>query len=125
MISYSILNSLPAEAFLLASNFGQPTPEVEPTGYAKEQYEKGLRIGQESLYVSIACNSTWGARGKDGSSTSSYEGIGYHAGTGWLLKGFLDSGCPIVVYRMLEGQPITETWIQGERPAGLDSGRLA
>jgi len=117
MISYTVLNSLPADSFLNPWNFGMPSPGINPEGYAKEQYDKGFKKGQASLYVSIACNSTWGAKGKDGSSTSSYEGIGYHAGTGWLLKGFIDSQVPIVVYRSTESG-ITETWIQGENPAG-------
>ena len=125
MISYTILNAMPAESFLNPTQFGWPSPAVEPAGYAKEQYEKGLAIGAESVSVSIAANSTWGARGKTGGVTSSYEGIGYHAGTGWLLKGFIDSGVPIVVYRFPEEGPMTETWIQGARPEGLDSGRLA
>jgi hypothetical protein len=99
MISYSILNAMEPGAFLNPVNFGMAIVELEPAGYAKEQYEKGLKIGAESLSVSIACNSTWGARGKNGGVTSSYEGIGYHAATGWLLKGFIDSGVPIVVYR--------------------------
>jgi hypothetical protein len=120
MKPYSELNAMPAESFLNPSLFGWPTPCVEPTGYALEQYNKGLAIGQKSLSVHIACNSTWGGSGKNGGQTSSYEGIGYHAGTGWLLKGFLDSGVPIVVYRMAKGVPITETWIQGTKPTRLE-----
>lgn len=114
---YEELNQLTPDSFLLWENFRthfDAFPNRE--GYKAEQYQTGLRIGAESRYVFISCNSTWGSVGKDGKHTTSYEGIGYHAGTSDLLKGFLDSGVPIVVFRLYDREegPITETWIQGD-----------
>ena len=95
-LPYSILQSLPPTAYLHPRMFktGFDTPELD-----QEQYDKGLEIGKESEYVTIARNGTWSARGLDGVATSSYEGIGYHASTTALLKGFLDSGCEIYIDR--------------------------
>ena len=116
---YRVLNALPAEAFLHWENFRTKFDWLANNKKTQAvQYEKGKQIGAASVYVSISANGTWGARGKDGSSTHSYEGIGYHACTADLLHGFLDSGVPIVVFRLYDRQegPITETWIQGEKP---------
>lgn len=96
---YTELNALAPEEFLNWEQFTTPFDNANNHAYRKDQYQKGLEIGARSLYVSISCGSTWGASGKDGSSTSSYCGIGYHAGTADLLRGFLDSGVPIKVYR--------------------------
>jgi hypothetical protein len=107
---YKELNDLKPEAFLVWEAFD--TAFDGPYGGGErgtEQYQKGLEIGHKSRYVFICCNSTWGARGKDGSQTSSYEGIGYHSCTKWLLRGFLDSGCPVKVYR----SGPNATWIVG------------
>jgi hypothetical protein len=118
MKSYSVLNNLPAMAFLVPDDFRTDFDALKCNlDKREEKYQKGLALGLASLYVSIACNSTWGASGKDGSSTHSYEGIGYHANTADFLRGIIDSGVPIVVYRGTESG-ITETWIQGEKPAG-------
>jgi hypothetical protein len=85
----------PADAFLNPDNFrtGWDRP-----GYAEEQYATGLRIGRENERIHISVTGVWGAS-RPGSSLSSYETIGGHANTADLLRGFLDSGCPIVVYR--------------------------
>jgi hypothetical protein len=49
--------------------------------------------------VSISVTGTWGATGKDGSTTTSYERIGYHSCTAPLMRGFLDGPAEIVVFR--------------------------
>lgn len=64
----------------------------------EEAYQRGLKQGQDSTLITIATNNVWGARTKDGASVSSYEKIGYHAGTEELLRGFWNSDCPIRVY---------------------------
>jgi hypothetical protein len=79
--------------------------------YQSKQYQHGLDIGRNASSVHIAVNSTWSARMKDGASLSSYEGIGYHACTADLLRGFIDSGVRIVVHR-LTPDDITDTVIQ-------------
>lgn len=107
---YRELNDLKPETFLDWEAFDCPLDALgEGKGIDKEKYQKGLDIGHRSRYVFISCNGTWGARGKDGSQTTSYEGIGYHSCTRWLLKGFLDSGVPFKVYR----SGPRETWIVG------------
>ena len=116
MKAYSILNNLAPAAFLVAADFKTMFDGAANAEYRTKQYEQGLAIGKRSQYVTIACNGTWGAQGLDGSSTCSYEGIGYHAGTADLLQGFIDSGVPIVVYRYSESGHAAETWIQGVNP---------
>ena len=104
---YDVLNAMPADAFLNPDNFrtGFDTPAL-----ASEQYEKGKKIGTEYKEVHISASSTWGAN-KPNTALSSYEGIGYHAGTADLLKGFLDSGVAIFVHRW-DGNKLTETKIK-------------
>lgn len=67
--------------------------------YDALQYQKGLETGNRSSEISISVNDTWNANGKDHSYTTSYEKLGYHRNTVSLLRGFLDSHCPIHVYR--------------------------
>ena len=69
--------------------------------------------------MSISENGVWGAQLKDGSHLSSYEVLGYHACTADLLRGLLDSGVPIRVYRR-HGGPV---WVRGARvsEAGVES----
>jgi hypothetical protein len=113
MKPYSVLNRMPAENFLKPELF---TTDWDSQKGGEEQYQKGLKIGRESRTVGIASTGTWYADGKDGSSTVSYEGIGYHAHTASLLKGFLDSGCRIVVDRYYPeagpGKVIKEATVQ-------------
>jgi hypothetical protein len=108
--TYAHLQALPPGAYLVPENFRTLWDDRNPAR-AAEQYNKGLKIGREAIafggHVSIACNGTWGAAAAG--SISSYEGIGYHGETAALLRGFIDSGCTIVVYRHSTGydQPTT------------------
>lgn len=61
----------------------------------KEQFRKGLEIGKNAKEIHISVNNVWNTINKDGSSTNSYERIGYHRGTISLLRGFLKSKKPI------------------------------
>lgn len=107
---YKELNELKPEAFLDWEAFDTAYEALGVAkGYDQEQYRKGLAIAQESRYVFISSNGTWGAGGKNGGQTTSSEGIGYHSCTKWLLKGFLDADVPIVVYR----SGPNATWIVG------------
>lgn len=104
MASYEWLNSLPAQAFLDPNNFLTEYDEQNKArGYDQEQYRKGLETGRAAKSIHISENSVWGAEMKSGGMLSSSEGIGYHACTADLLRGFLDSGCEIIVYRRDEG----------------------
>lgn len=74
------------------------TPQDTPN--RKEwQYAKGLETGKKASHISISYTGVWGALLKDGGDLSGYEKIGYHANTADLLRGFIDSGCEIHVYR--------------------------
>ena len=101
------LEALPPEAYLVPDNFktdfdgaGPHTPE--------RQYRAGYGIGLTSAEVQISESSTWGTSRLDGSNTTSYEKIGYHAGTADLLRGFLASGVQIVVYRRGNGGKVIQ-----------------
>lgn len=98
-MDYNILNALPAKAFLLPNNFVLSS-DARQQEYCREQYKTGLQAGKDAKMIFITYGSTWAATMKSGSYLTSYEGIGYHAGTADLLRGFLDSGCPIVVHRL-------------------------
>lgn len=97
MASYTELNARPAVDFLHPELFG--TDWDNRPEYAEEQYQEGLKTGRESREVFITCGGTWGAHGLSGSQTTSYEGIGYHAHTADLLRGFIASGVKIVIHR--------------------------
>jgi hypothetical protein len=96
--SYAVLRALPAGAYLAWENFGTHYDTLNPER-AAEQYAEGLRISGEATEVSISCAGTWGAELSAGGAVTSYEGIGYHAHTDSLLRGFLDGPAPVVVYR--------------------------
>jgi hypothetical protein len=70
----------------------------------RERFNDGLTTGANADSVSIAVNNVWGARNKDGSHTGSYEKIGYHSGSVDFIAGVIESGCPVVVYRSIEGE---------------------
>ena len=108
-MEYKTLNLLPAETFLDPSKFVTDFDSRPIDGSiekrqanAKAQYAKGIETGKAAKTIFIGADGTWGATMKDGSSLTSYEGIGYHANTADLLKGFLDSGAEVVVYRYPE-----------------------
>ena len=92
--------------------------------FEQAQYGKGLEEGRRALaaggYLTIGERGTWGAvlpNPDSGHATivTSYEGIGYHRATRSLLRGFLDSGAPIVVYRDGKGHRINGAGAQAVR----------
>ena len=111
---YTELRALPPEAYLDWQAFATPNDGLPAAGYAEKQYATGLEYGKRALandgYIFISCNGTWGIK-TCLSTTTTFEGIGYHSCTADLWRGVLDSGCKIIVYRWLDGQPITETVI--------------
>lgn len=112
--NYRVLNALPAEAFLRPEDFvtGYDV-HLRREGYDRKQYEKGLNYSRQAASVIISINCTWAANLRDGSSVASYEGIGYHACTADLLRGFLDGPARVVVYRWT-GKEVRETVIKQE-----------
>ncbi|MGW2710752.1 hypothetical protein HKX69_05975 [Streptomyces argyrophyllae] len=120
MRPYSILNALPPEAFLKPEDFATDFDGRTP-GYAEEQYLKGLEISREYDRVVIRSNTTWAAECGPyvpeanvymGNAAYSYEGIGYHAETAALLRGFLDGPAPIDVERRQDDYSVTTTRIK-------------
>jgi len=110
---------LPAEALLQPELFASPLDALSNAAYAAEQYAKGLETGRNADAIHIAVNNVWSAAMKDGASLSSSEKIGYHAHTAELLRGFLDSGCPIIVHRVTPDRithtllnPANGTWVE-------------
>jgi hypothetical protein len=106
---YTELESLDYSAYLDWQSFetAYDTPER-----AKVQYEKGLAIGKESRFITLSYKGVWGYVSDKGTTTS-YEGIGYHANTKDLLHGLLDSGAVVLVYRWYKDSPITCKVISG------------
>ena len=94
---YSVLNALDATAFLRPEDFRTEYDARQPE-YAREQYGKGYKLASWAHCIYITCGSTWAASYVQGVVTS-YEGIGYHACTADLLRGFLDGDAPIRVHR--------------------------
>ena len=100
-MNYKELNALPASAFTNPENFKTRMDSVQPQ-ICKDNYQRGLKLSHESKSISISISSVWSSVGKDGSNTSSYEGIGYHTGTSELLRGFLDGPAQVIVYRLTD-----------------------
>lgn len=94
------LSAMTPDMFLTPENFYTPfdIPGIT-TEYERQQYAKGIKYGLESSYITISVSNVWGCALKNGGIVSSYETIGYHSGTHALLRGFIDTGCPIKVYR--------------------------
>ena len=66
-------------------------------------FERGVETAGKMECITIAVNNVWGGRSKDGASVSSYEKIGYHAGSIDFIKGALSVGCPVRAYRWRYG----------------------
>jgi len=98
-MDYATLNKLPAHTFLDWEKFKTNYAIEQNEEYTLKRYNEALKISQEAQEVFISASGTWGADLKNGGLLSSYEGIGYHAGSAWMLKGFLDGPASIVVYR--------------------------
>ncbi len=117
---YSELRALAPDAYLTWELFG--TVYDRDDDYARDQYSKGRKIGQDAKKagaVYITERGTWMADvpahfpGAWPCTITSYEGIGYHRSTKDLLHGFIDSGCQIIVYRETgNGRDIKTTTIQ-------------
>lgn len=68
----------------------------------EENYQRGLRTGQNATEVGINYNGAWFASNRDGSFLTSYESIGYHANTRFFWQGVIDSGVRIIVKQLKE-----------------------
>ena len=121
MKQYSELEKLSVSDYLNPQNFVTDWDSMHGQEKRAAKYAEGLKIGAESRELFINYNSVWGAKGLNGSHTSSYEVIGYHAITAWLLRGFLDSGKPIVVLRSVASPDGFGAWrIESDRQTITD-----
>jgi len=62
-------------------------------------FDRGVDTAKGMEYITIATNNTWGGRSDCGGSVSSYERIGYHAGSIDFIRGALSTGCAVRVFR--------------------------
>ena len=92
----SVLTSFNAELFKCPRIF---RTAWDSSSLDQKQYDKGVRIGKESEYITISERGTWSSKLLNGGSNTSYETIGYHASSAALLAGFLDSGTEVYVAR--------------------------
>ena len=91
-----------AEDFLVPYLFR--TDSDRDDDYTFQQYEKGRKIGEHGVNtIHISVTNSWSASGKN-ISIIAYERLGYHRSTDRLLQGFLDSGLPIVIHRLINGK---------------------
>jgi hypothetical protein len=74
-------------------------------GNNQERYEDGTDCGNRYDYVTIGLNNVWGAN-EGNASITSYEKVGYHAGSADFILGVLAAGCP--VYVAWEGSTLYE-----------------
>lgn len=95
-----------ANAFMNPDLFRKPTDGdiADESTHAHQQYLKALEIARKAEYITIGITDTWGAKMMDGGTMASYEKIGYHRNTYALLKGFLDSGKLIKLFRLEHGK---------------------
>lgn len=98
------LNGLNHEAFLHPENFvtGWDSMAVN-VARVDAKYTDALHVGQKAKQIIINADGVWSALMLDNSMMQSYERIGYHSNTQHVLRGFLDSGAEIVVFRRNNG----------------------
>lgn len=108
--SYQILNALDPQEFLHPERFATTWPADMNPEFLAEKRREGLEISRGAERVYISAHGTWGADGVAGKGrvwTTSYEGIGFHAGTSALLEGFLAGPAPVDVIRIVDGEAVT------------------
>ncbi|MHC4705124.1 MAG: hypothetical protein ACYTFQ_31630 [Planctomycetota bacterium] len=89
-----------AAKITLAEVLGVDHVSTDPADYADSAaFKRGADYARMMEYISIAVNNVWGGRAVNGGCVSSYEKIGYHAGSVDFIVGALSAGCQIIVYR--------------------------
>lgn len=97
--TYAHLRALPPEAYLRPENFITAWSGDKDRALCAKRYQEGLALGTQIRCFNVCANGTWSADMLDGGYMSSYEGIGYHAGSSEFLRGILDSGVTVRIYR--------------------------
>lgn len=112
---YSVLEKLPAEAYLNPENFYTDWDAMHSPARHAEKMQEGYNVGKSALTVSFDHRGVWGATLRNGGCVTSYEGIGYHALTSDFLAGILASKCRVVVYRRdAEGHDTATVIVSGD-----------
>jgi hypothetical protein len=77
-------------------------PSHIKSGYETEQQNTGRNLAENGYdYITISRRGSWGAGTYDGrKSCCAYETLGLHAHTCALVRGMIESGLPIVDYRI-------------------------
>jgi hypothetical protein len=65
-------------------------------GPSQARYDEGIEYGDKCDYVTIGLRNVWGAKAGN-ADISSYERIGYHAGSADFILGVLATACPVYV----------------------------
>lgn len=110
---YAHLRALPPAAYLRPENFITEWPADKDPAKCERRYQEGLALGPRVRCFNVCANGTWSADMLDGGYMSSYEGIGYHACSAAFLRGILDSGAAVRIYR--EGGDLEGTLIQAKK----------
>lgn len=82
----------------------------------KMQYAKGILIGLKAQEVGYSADRTWWAKMSTGGMLSSYEKLGYHANSGGLWQGLVDSGAAVTEFpdgskKILQPEPVGKSVI--------------
>lgn len=119
--NYDVLNALPPEAFLDPESFRTGWGAEEDAAYCAKQYAAALDASKRAYETGgetyVQANGTWGASGPRWCITT-YEGIGYHAGTAAVLRGLLDGPGAFYVYRRGAEGTVTKTLVKPEVSRG-------
>lgn len=102
MRSYKELAAMPAQNYLNPALFVTCFDGPNNAAWRARQYAKGLELATTYNEIHIAINSLWSAQ-KPNATMNAYEGIGYHAGTADLLRGFLAGTAKVIVHRCIDG----------------------
>lgn len=123
-MSYAVLNALPPEAFLNPESFVTSWEGEKDTAYKAKQRKAALEASERAYEsggsVYVLANGTWGASA-GGWVLSTYEGIGYHAGTAEVLRGLLEGPAAFYVYRATP-EGVTRTLIKPAREKEVSRG---
>lgn len=97
MYTHNYVNNLSPEVFLKPEIF-KTINDLDQIK-AAESYSYGRYLSERSNRIGISSFTTWFASTKDGRMLSFSKIIGIDSYTSDILKGFLDGGAEVVVYR--------------------------
>lgn len=96
--TYAFLRQQPPAFYRDPENLRTSYPLDRDPARCEEHYQRGLKVSREWPEVYVSANGVWGASAPC-RSLSSYEGLGYHAGTADFWRGVLAGPALVRVYR--------------------------